>query len=116
MAVKNHHLNKHKLEVKKPPMKKKVKLLLDDDKPLLKNMVKLGHQVVKNGVLLDYQKINVQFIFRSCKSIKLKKKTQKKPTWLSREVDRDQWLMSPQYTPFISRWNFTPLIPTIDPS
>ena len=77
MAIKNHHLNKHKLEVKKPPMKKKVKLLLDDDKPLLKNMVKLGHQVVKHGVLLDYQKINVQFIFRSCKSIKLKKKHQK---------------------------------------
>jgi len=51
-SVKNHQLNKHKLEVNQPPMKEMVKLLYyddddddDDDKPLLKQWWKQGETV-----------------------------------------------------------------------
>lgn len=60
MAVKNHHLNKHKLEVNQPPMEKRVILLVDDD---TQKMVKLGKQARNNGGLLDFHGINVEFIF-----------------------------------------------------
>ena len=49
-SVKNHQLNKHKLEVNQPPMKEMVKLLYDDDdddddEPLLEQWWKQGETV-----------------------------------------------------------------------